>query len=558
MRRFLPAPAVIVATLSLLAQAAPSPGKPEGHPASSCIVGGRVVTAADGSPLKSARVSLVPEHSEFKKQIYATTSDTDGHFLLKDVVPGRYQFFATRAGFVNQQYQAKGNDDGAVLSLKPGEKVSDVLFRMTVSGVVTGHVTNEDGEAMIRVQVVALRGPSEEEIEDEASFTSRKRELRAVSSAQTDDRGQYCIFGLKPGEYYIKVTDSFEPDRNIAVDEGYWVQQFLGSEYAPVYFPDVTQANQAQVVSVKAGNEVQADVFMQRIKTVEIAGHVIGGDGPAKNTWVLLTQPGMDDSGIDRQDTTDEKGTFRLKGVPPGSYVIAAYQRDEGEGVYEPRGQQKIEVSGENIDSVTISLGGGTSFQGRVTVAGGGSPTLDRIGISFSGIDEDEQLGGQGRVKKDGTFEIRSVNDGNYAISVWGLENNWYVKSVRLGGDEILEKGLQLEKGGSGGRLEVVVSSASAQLDGSVSDHYGAVIGAHVRVAPEPETPYNRSRSHSVRTDQSGHFSLTGLAPGTYRVLAKYPASPGSGTLRSDPQNVTLSEHDHKAVQLTIVKPEVE
>jgi carboxypeptidase family protein len=72
---------------------------------------------------------------------------------------------------------------------------------MTISGVVTGRVTNEDGEAMIRVQVVALRGPSEDEIEDKASFTSRKRYLRAVSSAQTDDRGQYRIFGLKPGEY---------------------------------------------------------------------------------------------------------------------------------------------------------------------------------------------------------------------------------------------------------------------------------------------------------------------------------------------------------------------
>jgi hypothetical protein len=48
------------------------------------------------------------------------------------------------------------------LSLKPGERVSDVLFRMTVSGVVTGRVTDEEGEAMVRVQVVALRGPSEE------------------------------------------------------------------------------------------------------------------------------------------------------------------------------------------------------------------------------------------------------------------------------------------------------------------------------------------------------------------------------------------------------------
>jgi hypothetical protein len=266
----------------------------------------------------------------------------------------------------------------------------------------------------------------------------------------------------------------------------------------------------------------------------------------------------MDGSGIDRQDTTDEQGTFRLKGVPPGSYVIAAYTRDDGEGVYEPRGQQKIEVSRENIDSLSIYLGGGTSFQGRVTVASLGSPALDRIGINLSGIDEDEQLFAQGRTKKDGTFEIKSVSDGNYAIAVWGLEKNWYVKSVRLGEDEILEKGLQLEKGGSDGRLEVVVSSASAQLEGSVSDRDGAVIGAHVRIAPEPETPYNRSRSQSVRTDQSGHFSLNGLAPGTYGVLAKYPASPGSSTLRSDPQIVTLSERDHKTVQLTIVKPQAE
>ncbi len=547
MRRFLSAPAVIVVALSLLAQTSPSPGKPEGHPASSCIVGGRVVTAAEGSPLKSARVSLVPERSEFRRQIYATTSDTDGHFLLKDVVPGRYQFFSTRAGFVNQQYQAKGNDDGAVLSLKPGEAVSDVLFRMTVSGVVTGRVTNEDGDAMIRIQVVALRGPSEDEIEDEASFTSRKRDLRAVSSGQTDDRGQYRIFGLKPGEYYIKATDSLEPDQNISVvDESYWVQEFLGSEYTVVYYPGVAQASQAQVILVKPGEEVQADFSMPRTKTVEIAGHVVDHNGPTNHAWVILTQAGVDDSGIDRQNTTDEKGAFRIRGVPPGSYVIAVLQRDEGESVYAPRGRKKIEVSDESIDSITIALGDGLSLPGRVTVAGAGSLALDRISVDLFGIGEDEQLFGIGRVKKDGTFEIRSVNNGNYAIAVEGLDINWYVKSARLGGDEILERGLQLEKGGSGGRLEVVVSSASAQLEGSVSDYDGSVIGARVRVSPEPETPYNRSRSHSVRTDQSGHFSLTGLAPGTYRLLAKYPASPGSSTLRSDPQIVTLSEHDTK------------
>jgi hypothetical protein len=509
------------------------------------------------SPLKSARLTLVPELGGQKTQWYAATTDSDGRFLLKDLVPGRYRFAASRAGFVTQSYKAKGTDDGAVLSLKPGEQVADVLFRMIVSAVVTGRVTNEDGEPMVSAQVVALQRPSEEELEDEGRSASRKWRLQPVSSAQTDDRDQYRIFGLNPGEYYLKAVDSSEPDPNTLVHEASWIRDLLGSEYAPAYYPGVAQASQAQVVFVKAGDEVQADVFMQRTKTVKIAGHVIGRDGPAKNTWVNLRLAG-DDYGIDRQATTDDKGSFELKGVPPGSYMILAFQRDEGNGVYSAQGQQKVEVSDENIDSIIISVGGGTSFQGRVTVDGASSPKLDRIGIVLSGVDDDGQLWVQGRVKKDGTFEIKSVSDGKYAVSVWGLENDWYIKSARLGSDDILEKGLQLEKSSSAGRLDVVVSSASAQLEGSVSGGDGVVIGASVRAAPEPETPYNRSRSYGARTDQTGHFSLTGLAPGTYRVLAKYPSSPASGILRSEPQIVTLSEHEHRTVQLTIVQAQVD
>jgi hypothetical protein len=410
---------------------------------------------------------------------------------------------------------------------------------------------------MVSAQVVALQRPSDEELEDEGRSASRKWRLQPVSSAQTDDRGQYRIFGLNPGEYYLKAVDSSEPDPNTLVHEASWIRDLLGSEYAPAYYPGVAQASQAQVVSVKAGDEVQADIFMQRAKTVEIAGHVIGRDGPAKNTWVNL-KLAADDFGIDRQTTTDEKGSFELKGVPPGSYVIFAYQRDEENGVYEARGQQKVEVSDENIDSITISLGGGTSFQGRVTVEGASSPKLDRIGIVLDRVDDDEQLGAHGRVKKDGTFEIQSVTDGSYAISIWGPENNWYLKSVRLGENDILEKGLQLEKGGSGRTIEVVVSSATAQLDGAVSDDDSAVAGAHVRAVPEPETLYNRSRARSARADQTGHFSLTGLAPGTYRVLAKYGASSGDGALRSEPQIVTLSERDHKTLKLTMAKSQAE
>ncbi len=552
MRRLVPALVVIIVAVGLPAQTSPPSGK-AGVPDSSCVVSGRVVVAADGSPLKSAKVTMVPERREQKEQLYAATTDSDGRFLLKDIVPGRYRFASSHTGFVTQSYKAKGADEGALLWLRPGEQVSDVLFRMMASGVVTGRLTNEDGEPMVYAQVIALQEPSEEALEDEDTPPSGKRQLQTVASVQTDDRGQYRIFGLKPGEYCLKAVDSYEPNLNSLEHEGSWIRDILGSEYAPAYYPGVAQASQAEMISVKAGDEVQADFFMQHTKTAKITGHVMGKDGPATNTWVNLSLIGGEDTRTQRGATTDEKGGFELKGVLPGSYLIVVFQSADDNRVYEPRGQQKVEVNGEDIDSVMISVGGGISLQGRITVDGANPLKLERIGIGLTRVD-DEDFGVESSVKKDGTFEIKSVSDGNYSVRVSGLESNWCVKSVRFGGDDVLEKGVQIEKGGSGGRIEVVVSSRTAQLDGSVSDGDTAVMGARVHVVAEPETPYNRFRAHSIRTDQTGHFSFSGLAPGKYRVLARYGSAAEGGALKSEPRIVTLSEQDRKTLQLELEK----
>ena len=255
-----------------------------------------------------------------------------------------------------------------MLSLRPGERVSDVLFRMTASGVVTGRVINEDGEPVVNVQVFALQSPKEEELEDEGVSAPRKWRPEAVGSAQTDDRGQYRLFGLDPGEYYLKATDSSEPSQYAFGNEASWIRDLIGNEYAPTYYPGVAQVSQAQMVSVKAGDEVQADVFMQHTKTVEISGHVIGRGGPASSAWVSLRLVG-DDYGFDRQTTSDEKGRFELKGVPSGSYMISVFQKNDGDGGYEIRGQQRVEVSGSNM-TIVIAVAGGTNLQGRITVDG--------------------------------------------------------------------------------------------------------------------------------------------------------------------------------------------
>ncbi len=105
------------------------------------------------------------------------------------------------------------------------------------------------------------------------------------------------------------MEDSFEPSRNIPIDEDYWVQHLLGSEYAPAYYPGVAQVRRAQVVPVKPGYEIQADVLMHRVRTVEVAGHIIDPSGSTANAFVRLEPVDGNDSGLDRQDTPTKRAT---------------------------------------------------------------------------------------------------------------------------------------------------------------------------------------------------------------------------------------------------------
>ena len=114
---------------------------------------------------------------------------------------------------------------------------------------------------------------------------------------------------------------------------------------------------------------------------------------------------------------------------------------------------------------------------------------------------------------------------------------------------------MQVE-GSSSGRLEVTLASDGAKLQGSVSDDDGAVIGAQVRLVPDPLTPYNRLRIHSSATDQLGHFTLTDIAPGKYKLTAKPMVSSETPAYRAESQAIRLAENDHKTAEIKMEKPQ--
>jgi protocatechuate 3,4-dioxygenase beta subunit len=540
------------AAVLLLVQSPASASKPADKGPPPCIISGRVVTAAEGTPLASSRVALIPEHERRESQVYAAVSDSSGQFKISDVPAGRYRFLATHTGYVDQHYQATGGDTGAILALQAGQEVKDVLFRMTLAAVFTGRINDEDGDPMALMQVVALRRPTDEETDDQDDSRSTGQELLPAGIAQSDDRGQYRIFGLKAGEYYIRAVDDYEPMNHVIIGSEWEVRRALGSQYAPVYYPGVTQIGQAKLLVLSPGEEAQVDFVLRRIKMVQISGRVIGADGkPATDAYLYLEELPPGDYGVSTE--TDSKGEFRMKGVAPGSYLLHAQQHSSEEANY--HASQKIEVGSDNIDSIMLALGRGVNFLGRLDVSGSGTIRFERMSISLTSHG-DGTAGAWARVKKDGTFQLLDVPDGTFSFDMNGLEEGWYVKSVRVGTTDLLANGLEVEKGEVVGTIQVVVSNGGSELVGLVTQDDKPMVGARVRITPDPETRYNHLRTRSANTDQSGHFSFIGIAPGQYHVIAKASGPAREDDAASDPKSASVAEHDHKTIELTVASPQ--
>src|ERR1700732_1582573 len=121
-----------------------------------CSIAGTVVKLADSEPLRKARVSL--QSADDRTHATSVLTDVSGHFRFKRVDPGRYHLAVNRAGFVPQQYgQKKPGDPGALLTLRSGQEMEDLLFRLVPSAVIAGKIVDEDGEPLPEVIVSALR-----------------------------------------------------------------------------------------------------------------------------------------------------------------------------------------------------------------------------------------------------------------------------------------------------------------------------------------------------------------------------------------------------------------
>ena len=111
--------------------------------------------AADtGNPLPRARVQMNSSALAKPRQI---TTDANGRYEVTGLALG-VQDFVSRAGFVSLEYgQTQPSQSGRDLELFDGQSLDGIDFALSRGGVITGRITDHNGEPQARIPMNALR-----------------------------------------------------------------------------------------------------------------------------------------------------------------------------------------------------------------------------------------------------------------------------------------------------------------------------------------------------------------------------------------------------------------
>jgi hypothetical protein len=495
---------------------------------------GIVVKKGTAEPLSRATVELRRDQ-ENAGILDSTTTEDDGRFSFGNVAPGRYRVIVTRRGYTRPPL---------TINLAGGQRVQDIRLNMTPTASISGRVVDAAGRPLGNVEVKAMK----------ASYPEGRRILTPVQSVATNDLGEYRLFWLPPGRYYVAAIHSKAQGMLRRMPSGgLWgavtvenadpanrgwnslreLQLELESateRYAPTFFGGTTDAQRASGIDLREGADFGgANMVVAPVQVRHVRGVVVDGITGKPAQYGSITFPRdldtlpMKDVQVDR-----DTGTFDML-LLPGSYTLTATSAG-GEGY------ATFTLGDADIDNLMISTTPSFELRGRIVVDGEPlSPAaLEALHITLrrdpprgeavtTAYDTPLPDGSFNIVASAGDFRINiapvlNVTPSAYAPALWAALQNVYVKSIRLGNADVLNARLHLERPPSAA-LEVVIATNPGALEGQV------VRNGREPVADAPVLliPGNRRRNELYRTttaDASGRFRFDAVPPGDYKVFS--------------------------------------
>jgi Carboxypeptidase regulatory-like domain len=229
-------------------------------------IAGTVVNSVTGSALAQARVALVDTRT--RRNVATVVTSEDGHFEFASLPAGKYGLIGTRQGFLTGLYEQHEQFNTAIVT-GPDLKTDALVLRLAPMALISGHVTDEHGEA-VREATVSLY------LDDNSGGTTR---TIGVGGAVTDDLGYYDFSELQPGKFFVAVSGmpwyAVHPMISTQAATGGSVSPALDVAYPTTYYGGATEAEGASPIVIKGGERMQADITMEAVPALHIIFHTV-------------------------------------------------------------------------------------------------------------------------------------------------------------------------------------------------------------------------------------------------------------------------------------------
>ena len=529
-----------------------SPSRSQAAAAQPATIRGHVVAADSGLPLRKAQVRAMliePQAGTARtpgSDSRAAMTDGDGAYELSGLTPGRYNITVFKPAYVSATWgQTQPLQPGTPLEIRAGETADRIDFSLQRGGVITGRIFDEFGEPLSGLDVAAMQ----------ARVVNGRPDPQRLGNASTNDLGEFRIFGLMPGQYYVQATwrrfggpgDPTSPDR---------------TGYPETFFPGATSITEARRVTVRAGQTV-GDLVMalSPIKTSRIEGTIVDADGkPYGNAIISIGKIEGGGAFFMGGLMARPDGTFTIANVTPGEYTLRTQPTPQRKEV----ASMKLTVGAEDIKDVRLVAMPPSTISGRIVVdpAQAQSLTSSALMMSATPFDNTMMFPQPARVADDLSFEL-TAPAGRTRIAMMNLPTGWIVRAVRVNSVDFIDDGLEVKPGENISGVDVELTNKTATMSGIVTNARGETVKdcAIVVFAADSKRWGPGSRYlRTTRPDQDGRFKISGVVAAEYSVIAvDRLETPGQWTdpeflqrISPNATTVTIIEGETKTVDLKI------
>ena len=265
-----------------------------------------MVTKPGGSePLPKATITLTPTAPGQAARLRSTVTEDDGRFTLRDIEPGDYRLSVQHERYGQASYgQRKPGGPGSILTITAGQQHSDLRIAMIPTGAIAGRVTGRNGEPLVYAAVQTVK----------YAYRDGRKVLTVAQVTATDDRGEYRLFWLPPGPYFVVAATARTPlgptlaqpvrpganapsaQDGFAIQQAFQLAEFARAEtfpsgntttrilddgtvqeeaWAPVYYPATTEPRLATALDVVAGTtRTGIDIIIGPARVQKVRGRV--------------------------------------------------------------------------------------------------------------------------------------------------------------------------------------------------------------------------------------------------------------------------------------------